>query len=263
LGRLEPHYITLSKALGGGLTKIGATLIRQDIYDEDFGLQHTSTLGEDGLALQVASKAVDLLSAAPFLTTVSERASELRKALQELQSEFPDIVKDVRGRGLMLAVELHRLEDASPFFRSLSETSALVMFIASYLRKYHALRVFCPLNSLMAHGRVSPPNIMRIQPPAVVESKHIEGLISGLREVLAIIRANNEYSFTAHLLGREIPKVARLDPKKFSAILPRNSNAQRADKLCAFVAHPTSTEMLMASLSPRFVGAGVGVDEFA
>ena len=45
-----PEYLCLSKALGGGLVKIGATLIRRDIYEQDFGILHTSTFGEDELS---------------------------------------------------------------------------------------------------------------------------------------------------------------------------------------------------------------------
>ena len=49
LSSISPEYVTLSKALGGGLVKIGATLIRDDIYDQSFSILHTSTFAEDEL----------------------------------------------------------------------------------------------------------------------------------------------------------------------------------------------------------------------
>ena len=54
LANISPEYITLSKALGGAIAKIGATLIRKDIYEPDFGILHTSTFGEDDFSSEIA-----------------------------------------------------------------------------------------------------------------------------------------------------------------------------------------------------------------
>ena len=58
----EPEYVVLSKALGGGLVKIAATLIRSDILDPDFGILHTSTFGEDEFSCLIAQRVLDILT---------------------------------------------------------------------------------------------------------------------------------------------------------------------------------------------------------
>ena len=55
---IEPDYIVLSKALGGGMVKIGATMIHERVHDPDFGVLHTSTFAEDELSCMVASRAL-------------------------------------------------------------------------------------------------------------------------------------------------------------------------------------------------------------
>ncbi len=81
LASLSPDYITLSKALGGGLMKIGAALIREDVYDPDFGLLHTSTFAEDELSCVVANRALEILERddGAFMTRVVEKGTVLRQ----------------------------------------------------------------------------------------------------------------------------------------------------------------------------------------
>jgi acetylornithine/succinyldiaminopimelate/putrescine aminotransferase len=62
LKKIEPEYITISKALGGGLVKTGAALIHEKVYDPDFGLLHTSTFAEDELSCKIAIKVLEMLS---------------------------------------------------------------------------------------------------------------------------------------------------------------------------------------------------------
>ncbi len=58
---VSPDYITLSKALGGGLAKISATLIRRDRHIDKFDVLHTSTYAEDDYSSGIALKTLELL----------------------------------------------------------------------------------------------------------------------------------------------------------------------------------------------------------
>ena len=60
---VTPDYVLLSKALGGGLAKISATLIRRDRHIDKFDVLHTSTYAEDDYSSGVALKALELLDA--------------------------------------------------------------------------------------------------------------------------------------------------------------------------------------------------------
>lgn len=148
---ISPDYITLSKALGGGIVKIGATLIRRDIYDQDFGILHTSTFGEDEFSASVSISVLDLLldKNEQLLKEVKEKGDYLKKRLSELKEHYPDIVKDVRGRGLMVGVELTELNGRSPFFRASGKQGVLSLLIASYLLKHHNIRLLAPITTIL------------------------------------------------------------------------------------------------------------------
>ena len=90
LAQDEPEYVVLSKALGGSLVKIGATLIRSDILDDDFGILHTSTFGEDVLML-IALRVLHILTREDGRTMaeVGTKGVYLRQGLEGLQAKYP------------------------------------------------------------------------------------------------------------------------------------------------------------------------------
>ena len=114
LAAISPEYVVLSKALGGGIAKIAATLIRGDIYDHDFGILHTSTFGEDDLSSLVALSALDLLTrnSQAMLQGARRKGALLLERLESLQREYPQIISEVRGKGLMLGLEFTAVNDA-------------------------------------------------------------------------------------------------------------------------------------------------------
>jgi acetylornithine/succinyldiaminopimelate/putrescine aminotransferase len=97
--------MTLAKALSGGLVPIGACLYRGNLYNEQFALKHTSTYAGNAIACRVALAALDILEEndRELIQAVSHNGARLKSALIELQSQYPDIIQEVRGRGYMLS----------------------------------------------------------------------------------------------------------------------------------------------------------------
>jgi acetylornithine/succinyldiaminopimelate/putrescine aminotransferase/predicted amino acid dehydrogenase len=255
LTETSPEYIVLSKALGGGLTKIGATLIRKDIYDPDFGILHTSTFGEDDLSALVASKFLDLLFSdeATMLRSIRQQGEKLKARLLELHAEFPEIILDVRGRGLMLAVEFTELAGRSPFFRLSGKQGVLSLLVASYLLHHHGVRVLAPLTTMLKGnpGR-HRGSVVRIQPPALIMDEHIDKLITGFRELLRVIEHNDEYGFVAHLLGHDLSAGERASPRAYPNAWPVREEPRHLDARAGFIVHPTSLETLTTYFFPSF-----------
>ncbi|MEU8664706.1 aminotransferase class III-fold pyridoxal phosphate-dependent enzyme, partial [Actinoplanes philippinensis] len=112
---LRPDYVVLAKGLGGGLAKTALTLIRESFYRPDFELLHSSTFARDGFSTALALRALRVLEAdGGAVYRLAERAGErLRGTLEKVRADFPDVVAEVRGRGLMLGVEFHE-QSASP-----------------------------------------------------------------------------------------------------------------------------------------------------
>ncbi|MBF0361938.1 MAG: aminotransferase class III-fold pyridoxal phosphate-dependent enzyme [Oligoflexia bacterium] len=94
-----------SKGLGGGLVKIGATVIRKNIYIDNFGLIHTSTFAEDSASSAVALKVLDTLNNNLLLKKGMNSAKLLKSELIKIKNKYPKLIKEVRGIGHMLAIE--------------------------------------------------------------------------------------------------------------------------------------------------------------
>ena len=243
LASIEPEYVTLSKALGGGLVKIGATLIHQRVYDPDFGILHTSTFAEDDLSCAVASKALEMLTRnrGLLMKAIGQKGSYLLRRLRRLQQRFPRVVKEVRGRGLMIGVELRQLQDRSPFFRYAGKQGFASLLVTSYLLHHHRIRVLAPLTTLLkGNPGKRRQSVLRIQPTAHITREEMDRVVAALEEVFRIIHNNNEYLLVAHLIG-EIPCMEqRRAPVCFPVTLPLPPRREDFDARVGFIIHPTA-----------------------
>lgn len=260
LAQDEPEYVVLSKALGGGLVKIGATLIRSDILDDDFGILHTSTFGEDEFSCLIALRVLDILTREDGRTMaeVGTKGVYLRQGLEGLQAKYPEIVGDVRGRGLMLALEFTDLSGQSPFFRAAGRQGFLSIFLASYLLRHHRIRVLGPLTNLLSGnpGRVRRA-VLRIQPPVVVSESEMDRLVAALDEALAIVRANDEALLVGHLLGWTPSDAERRAPRGRTDPWPVQAEHHEIDGRTAFIIHPTSVANVREYFLPSLAGRPV------
>lgn len=255
LNKIQPEYITLSKALGGGIAKIGATLIAKPIYDHDFGILHTSTFGEDEFSSRIALRFLDLLTKDDnaLLYQVEPKSNYLIQRLQQLQKKYSNIIKDVRGKGLMLGVELTSLEEHSPFFRDTSKQGILSLLISSYLLHYHDIRVLIPLTTILkGNSGEQRLSIIRIQPPVIISEEEIDHLYSALNEVLKIIDCNNEFCLIGHLANTPVANVLRKSPARLPALWPINTETSHIDARTGFVIHPTQLKNLIEYYFPSF-----------
>lgn len=202
LAAIDPEYLLLGKALGGGVSKLGATLIRRDVYDPDFGLMHSSTFAEDPPSAQMALATLDLLTAdnRALLDHIRQVGASLQGRLQALHSHFPEVVREVRGRGLMLGMELRAPVGSGPRLQAAHRRGALALLIASYLMHHHAIRLIAPLHTMLGDRCDSVrPSVLRIQAAATLSGAEIEHFVSALAEVLVVIQRNDEQRLFDHL----------------------------------------------------------------
>lgn len=94
----------LGKALSGGFYPVSAMLSNQEVLGVLKPGQHGSTFGGNPLACAVARAALRVLHEEGMIENAAVQGARFK---QQLQSIVSPIVRDVRGRGLMLAIELH------------------------------------------------------------------------------------------------------------------------------------------------------------
>jgi acetylornithine/succinyldiaminopimelate/putrescine aminotransferase/predicted amino acid dehydrogenase len=234
-----------SKALGGGLMKIGATSILKKKYIPEFGLLHTSTFAEDDLSSKIALKVLDILTGkkSPVKEGIKQ-GQFLREQLEALQKRYPHLIKDIRGKGLMLAIEFHQdLRQRCFEFKFFSDANMMGHLLASALLYHHRIRLAPTL---------SGPFTLRIEPSIYLSEKEAIFFLKGLEQTVAALDQIDMPYFFKHLYRKEpIEKVyGKIAPQTFA---PRNKRIP----LAIFLNHPidhfelTETMPSHKNVSPR------------
>ncbi|MEK6535879.1 MAG: aminotransferase class III-fold pyridoxal phosphate-dependent enzyme, partial [Actinomycetota bacterium] len=152
---VKPDVMTLAKSLGGALP-IGATVAAPEYSDVLGPGMHGSTFGGGAVPCAAGIAVINQLTAADFLTSVQTRGDYLRSLLEKLKAG--GLVSEVRGMGLMLAVDLPQPVAAD---------------IVAEALKNHII-----LNNTSA-------NTIRFLPPLVVEEGMIEAVVEFLQTALS------------------------------------------------------------------------------
>ena len=101
----EPHIMAVAKALGGGFP-IGACLATTEAAKGMTVAAHGSTFGGNPLAMAVGKAAFDLINSPETLDNVNAVSGFLTQQLNGLKDRFPDVIVDIRGKGLLIGIKL-------------------------------------------------------------------------------------------------------------------------------------------------------------
>lgn len=159
---IEPDILTLGKGLGGGMP-IGATLAKEKVSVFSFE-DHGSTFGGNPLVCAVACAILRFILENEVLENVRRVGGHLLKELTRLNSEF-DLIREVRGRGLLAAMELGR------------ESSKEVA-------------QGCLRQGLLLGP--TGPSTLRFMPPLIIGEEEVEQAIGILRTQLSELETNLE-----------------------------------------------------------------------
>ncbi|WP_028574858.1 aspartate aminotransferase family protein [Desulfonatronovibrio hydrogenovorans] len=102
---LKPDIMTSAKALAGGLP-MGAVLARDEIAQAFDAGSHGTTFGGNPLACAAALKTLDIISRDGLVRHAAELGREALEIFSRLKAKHPKKINDVRGKGLMLGIEL-------------------------------------------------------------------------------------------------------------------------------------------------------------
>lgn len=103
---IAPDVMAVAKGIGGGFP-LGAVLATEEAAKGMTAGTHGSTFGGNPLAMAVANAVLDVMLAPGFMEDVQAKASRLRQELARVKDEFPDLVLDVRGMGLLTGIKLN------------------------------------------------------------------------------------------------------------------------------------------------------------
>jgi putrescine aminotransferase len=104
-----PDVMTLAKGLSGGIIPVGAYIARPDAWNRAYAKQpliHTSTFGGSEIACAAALAAMDVLLEDDLVANARARGEQLLDGCRAIALEYPNVIRDVRGLGLLVGVEL-------------------------------------------------------------------------------------------------------------------------------------------------------------
>lgn len=153
---ITPDIMAIGKGMGGGFP-LGGCLATERAAKGMTAGTHGSTYGGNPLAMAAGNAVLDVVLAPGFLEQVRKLAGSMQQNLAMLQAEHPDVVAEVRGRGLLLGLKLH--VPAAAFI--------------SRLRENHVI------------GVGATENVVRLLPPLTIEEQHIRVAIGALSDTCA------------------------------------------------------------------------------
>ncbi len=154
---VEPDLMTLAKSLAGGVP-IGALLIRKGIAESFAPGDHASTFGGNPLATATGVAALSAILEEGMLENCEKVGAYFLARLEEIKKHFP-FVKEVRGRGLILAVELSM--DGGAIVKEMIQRGILI-------------------NCTMG-------NVLRFLPPLIVTKQEVDQVVDTLQQVFSSI----------------------------------------------------------------------------
>ena len=153
---VTPDAIGMAKGLGGGFP-IGAVWIREHAAELFHPGSHGTTFGGTPLACAAALAVLDAIDREKLIEHVARTSGPWMATLQKLAAEFPAQVKDVRGRGFLVGVQMSG--DIAPYLTGLREKGMLAV--------------------------ASGNNVVRLLPPLTATAEELARSVEIFRAVLA------------------------------------------------------------------------------
>jgi putrescine aminotransferase len=157
-----PDIMTTAKSLGGSLVPLSATVFTEEV--REFMIPnpfiHLSTFGGSDLACAVALEVLAVIEETGLVAHAAAMGERLFAGLEPLVSRYPEVVAEVRGRGLMAGIQY--TED------SLGPRMS-----------YHLAR-----HGVLAIYSGNQPAVMRLMPSLVIDEEQIDLLVGALESAI-------------------------------------------------------------------------------
>ena len=152
--KVKPDIVPIAKGIGGGFP-IGAVLMTKKAASGMTPGTHGSTFGGNPLAMSVGNAVLDQIFKKGFLKNVQKISKYFHSELKKIQKQYSNIIKEVRGVGLLIGLQLH--SDQSKFIQKLMDNNLLTIRAGE--------------------------NVIRILPPLTVKKKEVDLAIKIIKKV--------------------------------------------------------------------------------
>ena len=125
---ITPDILCLAKAFGGGVVPAGAVIGSRDVFSRLFDnpFLHTTTFGGNPLACAAALATINVLIEEELPQRAARVGARMLEGLRKAAAPYPEIVVDVRGKGLLIAIEFNDDKSGFEFSKRLLDRGVLV-----------------------------------------------------------------------------------------------------------------------------------------
>ncbi len=195
---VEPDMVIMAKAMSGGLVPCGAVLMSDAVCNSVYSslpraFVHTSTFSENSLAMRAALATLDVLENEELGQRSIEAGNYLQARLSEALGEF-EMVKEVRGMGLLMAIEFQapsslRLRIPFQAFAAIHPAMFGQIVVMRLFRDSGFLTQICGNNFM----------VLKVAPPLVVTDAQLDAFVVAVRKVVEL--AHSPGAFWSEALG--------------------------------------------------------------
>lgn len=179
-----PDIVTIAKALSGGFVPVGAICYRSDIYDKVYSkmdrcVVHSNTFGRNTLAMTAGLTTLTVLEEEGLIENAHARGQEILNGLAKIKEKF-EMVSDVRGLGLMIAIEFNRpkstgLKIGWDLIHKVNAGLFGQMVVVPLLSKHRIL------TQVTGHNC----DIVKLLPPLCITEKDVSHFLKAFEDVVA------------------------------------------------------------------------------
>lgn len=178
-----PDIMCLAKSLGGGIEPVGAYISKPKIWKQAYGsmekaLLHTSTFGGNARASAAVIASINYILTNDLSEQAAEKGEYFLEQLKKFEAEY-NLVKEVRGKGLMIGIEFNQPE---PGLLDRLSGGLVSKFSAEYMGAMVAGSLNNDYRVITAYT-LNNPNVIRLEPPLAVSYEQIDYVVDSLQDI--------------------------------------------------------------------------------
>jgi len=244
---VEPDIMVLAKALGGGILPMGVCISSPRVWNDDFGMLHSSTFANNQVTCAVGIAVLEKLQEndQALIKEVEKKGKYLLEKLKEIDVKYPGVIKEIRGQGLMAGLELNEVNDCGSFdLTYLSDCEGFTILVAGFLLEAYNIRLAPYLNS---------SRTLRLEPTLTITYEEIDKVVEGLEVVCKILCYRDYSKLYRHLLGDFVKPEKIEDYRDVSRFIKSSQldDGEKASEKFAFIVHYAAPEDVVAN-NPSF-----------
>lgn len=155
---IAPDIMPVAKALGGGVMPIGAFIAAPRVWEEFITnpLIHTSTFGGNPIACAAGIATINVIREEKLAERALELGDYFLRGLREVQSRYPEVIAEVRGKGLLIGIEMTKPGVGGMIMSELIDRGILAVYT------------------------LNKPKVIRMEPPLVITTTQIDYVLEAL-----------------------------------------------------------------------------------